>query len=79
MTQISKNKIFKFFSYRDPRCSETFDEFAKSREWSLKNITAAQLDEGVLGEAENGKTINIDVSIPKGSKKEKEVVTRPNE
>ena len=48
-SQDSKNKIFKFFSYRDPRCSETFDEFAKSREWSLKNITAAQLDEGVLG------------------------------
>ena len=48
-SQDSKNKIFKFFSYRDPKCSETFDEFAKSREWSLKNITAAQLDEGVLG------------------------------
>ena len=48
-SQDSKNKIFKFFSYRDPKCSETFDEFAKSREWSLKNITTAQLDEGVLG------------------------------
>ena len=40
---------FKFFSYRDPRCSETFEEFQKSREWSLKNITQEQLDEGVLG------------------------------
>jgi hypothetical protein len=38
-------------------------------------IVRKDLDEGVLGEAENGKTINIDVSIPKGSKKEKEVVT----
>ena len=47
--QDSNNKIFKFFSYRDPRCSETFEEFQKSREWSLKNITQEQLDEGVLG------------------------------
>ena len=41
--------IFKFFSYRDPRCSETFDDFKKSREWSLDKITKDQLDEGVLG------------------------------
>ena len=47
--QDSNNKIFKFFSYRDPRCVETFDEFQKSREWSLKNITQEQLDEGILG------------------------------
>ena len=26
-----------------------FEEFQKSREWSLKNITQEQLDEGVLG------------------------------
>ena len=48
-SQDSKNKIFKFFSYRDPNCSNTFNEFANSREWSLKNITTAQLDEGILG------------------------------
>jgi hypothetical protein len=47
--QDSNNKIFKFFSYRDPRCTETFDEFKKSREWSLKNISEEQLDEGILG------------------------------
>ena len=47
--QDSKNKIFKFFSYRDPRCSETFNDFAKSREWALANISSSQLDEGVLG------------------------------
>jgi Zn-dependent M16 (insulinase) family peptidase len=47
--QDSNNKVFKFFSYRDPRCSETFEEFQKSREWSLKNITQEQLDEGILG------------------------------
>lgn len=38
-------------------------------------IVRKDLDDGILGEAENGKTINIDVSIPKGSKKEKEVIT----
>jgi Zn-dependent M16 (insulinase) family peptidase len=48
-SQDSYNRVFKFFSYRDPKCSETFSEFKKSREWSLKNITPAQLDEGVLG------------------------------
>ena len=28
---------------------DTFNDFKKSREWSLKNITQAQLDEGILG------------------------------
>jgi len=36
-------------------------------------IVRKDLDDGILGEAENGKVVNIDVSIPKGSKKEKEV------
>ena len=48
-SQDSNNKVFKFFSYRDPKCSETFDEFKKSREWSIRNITEEQLEEGVLG------------------------------
>ena len=48
-SQDSSNKVFKFFSYRDPKCSETFDEFKNSREWSIKNITEEQLEEGVLG------------------------------
>ena len=47
--QDSNNRVFKFFSYRDPRCTETFNEFQKSREWSLKNISQDQLDEGILG------------------------------
>ena len=37
-------------------------------------IVRKKLDDGILGEAENGDTINIDESIPKGSKKEKEVI-----
>ena len=48
-SQDSNNKVFKFFSYRDPKCTETFNEFKKSREWSIKNITEEQLEEGVLG------------------------------
>jgi len=47
--QDSKNMIFKFFSYRDPRCSETFNDFKKSIKWSLKNITEENLEEGILG------------------------------
>ena len=47
--QDSNNKVFKFFSYRDPRCRNTFDDFKKSREWSLKDISQDQLDEGILG------------------------------
>jgi hypothetical protein len=45
----SNNKVFKFFSYRDPKCSETFNEFKNSREWSIKNISEGQLEEGILG------------------------------
>ena len=48
-SQDSNNKVFRFFSYRDPKCSETFDEFKNSREWSIKNINKDQLEEGVLG------------------------------
>ena len=52
-TQDSNNKVFKFFSYRDPKCKETFNEFKKSREWSVKSITEEQLEEGVLGVISN--------------------------
>ena len=48
-TQDSNSKVFKFFSYRDPKCTETFNEFKKSREWSVKSITEEQLEEGILG------------------------------
>ena len=46
--QDSNNMIFKFFSYRDPRCTETFDDFKKSIAWSLKKITKDHLEEGIL-------------------------------
>jgi len=48
------------------------DDFVHGGEYK---IVRKKLDEGILGEAENGKVVNIDVSIPKGSKKEKEVAT----
>ena len=46
-------KTFQFFSYRDPKCKETFNEFNNSRDWALENITDALLEEGVLGVISN--------------------------
>ncbi len=41
---------FKFFSYRDPNCSETFAHFDASIEWLLDEPqTAEQLEEAILG------------------------------
>ena len=39
---------FKFFSYRDPNISETFNAFGNSIKWALKSITKEKLDEGIL-------------------------------
>ena len=47
--QDSATKTFRFFSYRDPNCKETFDAFNDSINWSLKSITKEKLDEGILG------------------------------
>ena len=41
---------FKFFSYRDPHCAETFAHFDASIEWLLNEPqTAEQLEEAILG------------------------------
>ena len=41
---------FKFFSYRDPQCSETFAHFDASIEWLLNEPqTDEQLEEAILG------------------------------
>ena len=45
----SKAQVFLFYSYRDPKCKETFAEFSNSRQWALDNISSAQLEEGILG------------------------------
>ena len=41
--------IFKFYSYRDPKCRDTYKEFKNSREWALNNISETQLEEGIMG------------------------------
>ena len=41
---------FKFFSYRDPYCAETFEHFTDSIDWLLNEPqTDAQLEEAILG------------------------------
>ena len=41
---------FKFFSYRDPHCSETFEHFTQSIEWLLNEPQKPeQLEEAILG------------------------------
>ena len=40
---------FKFFSYRDPKCSETFTAFKEAIEWSKKSISEQHLEEAILG------------------------------
>jgi len=40
---------FKFFSYRDPKCSETFSAFREAIEWSKTSITDQHLEEAILG------------------------------
>ena len=47
--QDSASRSFRFFSYRDPNCGETFKAFNSSIEWSLKDINAEKLEEGILG------------------------------
>lgn len=44
------NACFKFFSYRDPRLTETLDDFDKSIEWLLnEEHTDLQVEEAILG------------------------------
>lgn len=41
---------FKFFSYRDPHCQQTFEHFEKSIDWLLNTPQQeAQLEEAILG------------------------------
>ncbi|MCK5664265.1 MAG: peptidase M16, partial [Thiotrichaceae bacterium] len=49
-TQDSANACFKFFSYRDPRLSETLDDFEKSINWLLETShDYLSLEEAILG------------------------------
>lgn len=48
--QDSVNGTFRFFSYRDPRLSETLDDFVKSLRWLEEEDHDAQdLEESILG------------------------------
>ena len=48
--QDSGEAVFRFFSYRDPRLTETLDDFDKSVSWLLDNEhDAAKLEEAILG------------------------------
>ncbi|MDC0598459.1 insulinase family protein [Gammaproteobacteria bacterium] len=48
--QDSGSASFRFFSYRDPRLSETLDDFSQSIQWLLNNEHEdSQLEEAILG------------------------------
>ncbi len=49
-SQDSANACFKFFSYRDPRLSDTFNDFEQSIQWLLETPHEYQaLEEAILG------------------------------
>ena len=44
------NGIFRFYSYRDPRLMETFDDFKKSLEWlASEGVSEESLEEAIIG------------------------------
>ncbi len=45
----TSTNTFKFFSYRDPKCTETFVAFKEAVEWSKTSITNQHLEEAILG------------------------------
>ena len=46
--QDMSTKTFKFFSYRDPNVTKTFDAFNESINWVIKSLTKEKLEEGIL-------------------------------
>ncbi len=49
-TQDSANACFKFYSYRDPRLSDTLDDFEQSIQWMIETEHDYQaLEEAILG------------------------------
>ena len=48
-TNDTSTNTFKFFSYRDPKCTETFVAFKEAIEWSKTSITHQHLEEAILG------------------------------
>jgi len=48
-TNDTSTNTFKLFSYRDPKCTETFSAFKDAIEWSKTSITEQHLEEAILG------------------------------
>tara|TARA_Y100000996_G_scaffold408910_2_gene388738 strand:- start:101 stop:946 length:846 start_codon:yes stop_codon:yes gene_type:complete len=48
-TNDTSTNTFKFFSYRDPKCIETFAAFKDAIEWSKTSINDQHLEEAILG------------------------------
>ena len=48
-TNDTSTNTFKFFSYRDPKCTETFAAFKSAIEWSETSISHQHLEEAILG------------------------------
>jgi Zn-dependent M16 (insulinase) family peptidase len=48
-TNDTSTNTFKFFSYRDPKCTETFVAFKEAIAWSKTSITNQHLEEAILG------------------------------
>jgi Zn-dependent M16 (insulinase) family peptidase len=48
-TNDTSTNTFKFFSYRDPKCTETFTAFKDAIKWSKTSITDQHLEEAILG------------------------------
>tara|TARA_B100000287_G_C20672612_1_gene793945 strand:- start:2320 stop:5160 length:2841 start_codon:yes stop_codon:yes gene_type:complete len=48
-TNDTLTNTFKLFSYRDPKCTETFNAFKDAIEWSKTSITEQHLEEAILG------------------------------
>ncbi len=74
-TNDTSTNTFKFFSYRDPKCTETFVAFKEAIEWSKTSITNQHLEEAILGvvssidkplspvgEAKNDFNFNLEIS-----------------
>lgn len=49
-TQDSAQGCFKFYSYRDPRCEATFDDFARAADWLKQQpIDESLVEQAILG------------------------------
>ncbi|MDC0244115.1 insulinase family protein [Pseudomonadota bacterium] len=48
-TNDTSTNTFKFFSYRDPKCAETFAAFKEAIAWSKTSISNQHLEEAILG------------------------------